>query len=104
MAVIHGTNDNEKPADCSTNSSFDVTMGNPGPPGTFGQSGTITLDVQGNVYQNNVETVHYNLRMTYAVIPKCCGTFFGGYTGSGTTSAYTTSGATTALRAVWPRD
>lgn len=104
MAVIHGTNDNEKPADCSTNSSFDVTMGNPGPPGTFGQSGTITLDVQGKVYQNNVEKVHYNLRMTYAVIPKCCGTFFGGYTGSGTTSAYTTSGATTALRAVWPRD
>ena len=59
MAVIHGTNDNEKPADCSTNSSFDVTMGNPGPPGTFGQSGTITLDVQGKVYQNNVEKVHY---------------------------------------------
>jgi hypothetical protein len=91
VAVTNGTNNNEQAADGSANSSFNVTVGNPGPPGTVGTSGTVTLDVRGLLYQNGVEAGRYNLRKTYAVIPKCCGSSFGGFTGTGTTSAYTAS-------------
>lgn len=91
VSVTNGTNNNEQAADGSANTSFNLTVGNPGPPGTVGNSGTITLNVRGLVYQGNVEVGRYNLSKTYSVIPKCCDSSFGGFTGSGTTVAYTAS-------------
>jgi hypothetical protein len=87
VAISNGTNSNEQDALGNANSTFNVTVGAPGPPGTAGISGTITLDVRGLLYHNGVEAGRYNLRKTYAVIPKCCGSSFGGFTGSSTTAS-----------------
>ena len=74
----------EQDADGNANDAFRVTVGNPVSPVTPGVSGTITLDVRGRVVDNGTETSRYNLRKTFAVIPKCCGGSFGGFNSDGT--------------------
>jgi hypothetical protein len=90
IAVRNGPNDNEQSDEGEVNESFDVTTGSPGPPGTRAASGTITLDVRGRVVESNgSETSRFNLRKTFAVIPKCCDSSFGGFQGTGTTQEFT---------------
>ncbi len=92
VAASNGENNNEQNATGAANESFNVTSGNPGPPGTLGRRGTLRLDVRGRIVESDgSETSRFNLSKTFAVIPKCCKQSFGGFTGSGTTTPYTAS-------------
>jgi hypothetical protein len=73
----------EQDADGDANTSFRVTLGNGATPVTPGVSGRITLDVTGRAVDADGEESLYHLRKTFAVIPKCCGSSFGGFTSSG---------------------
>jgi hypothetical protein len=87
VAINNGnTADNffEQDAEGNANEAFSLTVGNPVSPVTPGQSGLITVDVRGRVVENGVEKSRYNLRKTFAVIPKCCGGSFGGFNNDGT--------------------
>lgn len=74
----------EQDADGNANPAFSLGVGNNVSPPTAGKSGEITLDVRGRVVDNGTETSRYNLRKTFAVIPKCCGGSFGGFNSDGT--------------------
>jgi hypothetical protein len=60
-------------------SGMEVGVGDAGDPGRVAKSSTIRLDVQGLLYQNGVVVARYNLRKTFEVIPRCCGSGYGGY-------------------------
>lgn len=77
---------NEFDAFGNANPAFNVTVGFAGTSDQdsgAGRSGTITLDVTGRVVENGATISTYNLRKTYAVIPKCCGQSYTGYTING---------------------
>lgn len=88
VAVNNGVaadNLSEQDADGDANTSFAVTVGNAAvSPAEGGERGEITLDVRGRLIENNTEISRYNLRKTFAVIPKCCGASFGGVNADGT--------------------
>ena len=73
----------EQDADGDANTSFRVTLGNGATPVTPGESGRITLDVTGRAVDAGGKESFYHLRKTFAVIPKCCGSSFGGFRASG---------------------
>lgn len=73
----------EQDADGDANTSFRVTLGNGATPVTPGESGRITLDVTGRAVDAAGKESLYHLRKTFAVIPKCCGSSFGGFRASG---------------------
>jgi hypothetical protein len=74
----------EQDADGNANAAFSLDVGANVSPIEAGVSGEITLDVRGRVVDNGTETSRYNLRKTFAVIPKCCGGSFGGFNSDGT--------------------
>lgn len=77
---------NEFDAFGNANPAFNVTVGFAGDTpqdNGAGRSGTITLDVTGRVVENGATVSTYNLRKTYAVIPKCCGYSFTGFYSNG---------------------
>jgi hypothetical protein len=74
----------EQGADGNANPAFRLDVGTNVSPFEAGVSGEITLDVRGRVVDNGTETSRYNLRKTFAVIPKCCGGSFGGFNSDGT--------------------
>lgn len=75
----------EQDADGNANTAFadTVTLGNGATPVTEGKSGRITLDVTGRAVDAGGKESLYHLRKTFAVIPKCCGSSFGGFRSSG---------------------
>ena len=73
----------EQDADGDANTSFRVTLGNGATPVTPGVSGRITVDVTGRAVDAAGKESLYHLRKTFAVIPKCCGSSFGGFKASG---------------------
>ena len=73
----------EQDADGNANTSFRVTLGNGATPVIQGKSGRITLDVTGRAVDAGGKESLYHLRKTFAVIPKCCGSSFGGFRSSG---------------------
>jgi hypothetical protein len=87
VAVNNGNPANnffEQDADGNANAAFSLDVGTNVSPIEAGVSGEITLDVRGRVVDNGTETSRYNLRKTFAVIPKCCGGSFGGFNSDGT--------------------
>jgi hypothetical protein len=74
----------EQDAAGNANDAFSLDVGSNVSPFEEGESGEITLDVRGRVVDNGAETSRYNLRKTFAVIPKCCGGSFGGSNLDGT--------------------
>ena len=73
----------EQDAEGTANTSFRVTLGNGATPVIPGESGRITLDVTGRAVDAGGKESLYHLRKTFAVIPKCCGSSFGGFRASG---------------------
>lgn len=73
----------EQDADGNANTAFRVTLGNGASPVIPGESGRITLDVTGRAVDASGKESLYHLRKTFAVIPKCCGSSFGGFRSSG---------------------
>jgi hypothetical protein len=73
----------EQDAGGTANTSFRVTLGNGATPVIPGESGRITLDVTGRAVDAGGKESLYHLRKTFAVIPKCCGSSFGGFRSSG---------------------
>ena len=74
----------QQDASGNANTAFRVSVGNQVSPAVPGVSGRITLSVRGRVVDGTTETSRYNLRKTFAVIPKCCGGSFGGVKSDGT--------------------
>jgi hypothetical protein len=78
----------EQDAAGDANTSFRVTLGNGATPVTPGVSGRITLDVTGRAVDAGGKESLYHLRKTFAVIPKCCGSSFGGFRSSGASTLW----------------
>lgn len=75
----------------NANPAFNVTVGFAGDTpqdNGAGRSGTITLDVTGRLVENGATLSSYNLRKTFAVIPKCCGNSFTGFKSDGSANLW----------------